>query len=506
MKNSRLSIAVILILGSALFVYLGVRLVAQLHFHKASTLLREGSYARAADHLKKTLRLQPGDAEAWKALGSAYHNMGAKGSAREAYALAKMAKAALEQGAQRNPLDAQTFYNLAREEGRLEQLYAYVHPLGENPHDALPHFEKAIGLRPYGIREHAGLVDYLHFKGREEDLLDAVFDLARVCPSCCGFLKRASFWGPTARESMRTGLFAALEEGTSIAVAHAELSSLYREQGELPKAVEHYQKSLASMEPSDVEASHLFRLGTLHLQNEEPQEAEEAFLKGLRRSGARGKDLERLFHQLRSAGKLDTFYSLYQTVKDRYGLPGRSEVLVARAMMEQQRYDEARWTLQDLNREAPHAEAYYWLARIAQKQGDADAEELAIQKAAVLDPKNSGYHLYFSRVLAGINKWERAEKEATRALLHASSPSAGLLNYRASLRWRQDDFHGACTDWESAIALGLKNPGPYHAKAAEACIKLGNVECAVSHYKKAALAEPGNEKYQTRLQALKAGS
>ena len=166
-------------------------------------------------------------------------------------------------------------------------------------------------------------------------------------------------------------------------------------------------------------------------------------------------------------------------------------------------HDRARQILNELNAKEPNAVAHYWLYRMAQKQGDWDQMELSIQKATVVDPKNSHYHLLFFQVLNRVNKLDRAEKEAGLAIKHATKPSPGLFNHRASIRWKKEDYAKAAEDWKSGLTLQPRNAS-LHARVAEAYLKLGDLPKATSHYQKALHFSPNNKTYQEKLELLKA--
>jgi len=130
--------------------------------------------------------------------------------------------------------------------------------------------------------------------------------------------------------------------------------------------------------------------------------------------------------------------------------------------------------------------------------------ELAIQKATVLDPENSSYHLRFSRLLMRLRKLDRAEKEAGLAIRHAAKPSSGLFNHRAWIRWSRKDFHGALEDWVSAMTLEPEK-ARFYARAAEAHIRLGDLAHATEYYEKAIHLDPENRSYRKRCDQLRAG-
>ncbi|MFH1479986.1 MAG: tetratricopeptide repeat protein [Pseudomonadota bacterium] len=151
------------------------------------------------------------------------------------------------------------------------------------------------------------------------------------------------------------------------------------------------------------------------------------------------------------------------------------------------------------------AEAYYWLFRIAEVEKDWDGMELAIQRATVLDPANSDYHLRFSNVLKRLKKLERAEKEATLAIQHSAAPSPWLFNHRAWIRWGLKDYTGAVHDWQASIRLAPRK-AVFYAQAAEAYIQLGEWAKAASYYQKVIDLEPENKGYQKRYGELKTNS
>ncbi len=159
--------------------------------------------------------------------------------------------------------------------------------------------------------------------------------------------------------------------------------------------------------------------------------------------------------------------------------------------------------MMDVNQDDPTAEAHYWLARIAEAEKDLDSMELAIQKATVLDPTNSDYHLLFSQALVRMNKLDRAEKEADLAARHLLKQSPWPLNQRGWIRWIKQDYVGALKHWQSAITLA-PDIVSFYAQVAEAYCKLGEWARALDHYQKAMDLDPKNENYQKRYNTLRA--
>jgi len=227
------------------------------------------------------------------------------------------------------------------------------------------------------------------------------------------------------------------------------MSSLLAGEKEWAGAISHYRQALR-YQAFDNRPKDYIHLGRLYLKKAEIEEAEENFFKALDLSRSKEKDLERLYRIYKNEGYMEELYRFYQHVSRRFILSYRMDILLARSLIDLKRYYKAQQSLIDLNQKEPTAEAYYWLARIAQAEKDWDSMELAIQKATVLEPKNSHYHLIFSRLLKQIKKLERAEKEADLAIKHSAKPSPWLFNHRAWIRWAKKNYMGTARDWRLA--------------------------------------------------------
>jgi tetratricopeptide (TPR) repeat protein len=279
------------------------------------------------------------------------------------------------------------------------------------------------------------------------------------------------------------------------------IASLLRDENDLTGAIFHYKQAIGHKD-TKANSGNYVHLGRLYVENKQFPEAEETFLNALAMSTNREGDLNGIFRSYSSSKNYDELLSFYEQASNSFDFPARTDILVARTLMDTEEYDKAKQILKELNQKDRNAEAYYWLFRIAQKQNDLDAMELSIQKATVLDSRNSQYHLQFSQVLNRMNKHEGAEKEAGLAIEHAAKPSAGLFNYRASIRWKKEDYRGAAEDWKSAIPLQPRNAS-LHAKLAEAYLMLGDLPKATSHYEKASQLDQKNHTYQQKLELLK---
>ena len=462
---------------------------------------RDGYYGIAVERLKSAAACQSSDYEIKKTLGEIYYDQGVlKNTAEEAFSLTLRSRESYAAAGGLNPLDAEAAYGAARAEYRLERLYAYMHPAGDkSPYNALPWFKKAVRLRPNSVTFRYAMARYLHFHD-SEDLLTVLRDLARIYPQSYYNLKKEKFWSPAVREEVKKGLEQAIEQGSSLRDAHKAMSALFAEEERWPEAVSQYSLAIGYRTFENT-AADLIHLGRLNLKAGDIEAAETGFITGLDKSTARETDLARIYSYYKSEERLADFPAIYDQVRSRSMTTGRMDITFAQALIDKQEYEQARDILMQVNKGEGNAEACYWLARIAEKQKDWDSMELSIQKATVLAPRNSSYHLVFSNVLRRLKKLERAEKEATLALEYEARPSPWTFNHRASIRMALKDYEGAAGDWRAAISL-KPDHAPFYAQAARAYAGLAYWPIAVEYYKKAIDLDPANEGYKKQYEEL----
>ena len=494
-SRKRIAATSLILLSTLLaLTYLLLQLKARLHYHFGGDAMEAKEYAEAVQHYEKATQGQPKDARMVKALGNALHALSQEKPIQEAYALEKRAMAAFEDAAQLIPIDAEARYGQARSLARLEQMHPFVHPDDAgNPYTPLPAFHKAIELRPNGILYRYALVRYLYRTGDIRNFYSEIQELVRIYPLTYDHLKKEPFWSPPLEPVAEQGLQRAVEAGTMPRAALMALADIHERTGEPLEAVRLY--SLALQETPRKNPSHHIHLGRLLLDAGKPQQAEEAFMLGLTESTSREAYLSRVFSIFKAHNRAGAFPEFFDRADSSIPFSFEARLVTARALMETGALIEARHLLGRLNRRRPTAEAYYLLYTIASKQKDPDRMELAIQKATVLDPRNSRYHHLFSRVLVQAGKLDLAEQAATQALEQADKPSARLLHTRALIRRRQNDLSGALADWNKAMA---PPPGKaaYHAYAAEILVQLARLDEALAHAAKATALEPKNARYR----------
>ena len=481
---------------------LSMRLVAQLHCLKGTNLRHQGLMEASISHLEKAVSYSDREPEIWKELGETYYLAGRSNPGEVLSAHAEKSKNAFLIAARLNPIDAEAAFGMARAEAALEMNHPdRYHLQKKNPYHATPLYREAIRLRPNGILYHYAFAQYLYDFGRIQTFWDVIRNLSRIYPSVYDSLKKETFWSPAVRQAVKAGLVQAVDQGIAVRAAHTALSDIAENQKDWAGAISHYQAAM-SHQTDQNSAAQWFHLGRLFLKKGVPETAEENFFTGLNMSMDPEKDLTGIYGAFGRAGYLEQRYRFYRQAIEIFPLSGQADILLARSLVDLNRYYEARRILEDLNRKDPTAEAYFWLYRIAELEKDMDRMELAIQKATVLEPDNSRYHTLFSNVLIRMKKLDRAEKHVGLAIYHADPPSHSLFNRRAVIRQRQGNFRGALADWQSAIELNPDN-AVYYARAADACQKLGAWDDAAAYYEKAMKYDPGNKSYPKAHAALK---
>ena len=485
-----------------LFYSLCIRLVSQIHYCKAVKNIGDGDYGSAIEHLETAIHYQPSEYLLWEKLGKAYHNLGELKPIEETFYFATKAKQAYLKSVHLNPIDSEAVFGLAKAEARLEIISQHLQHQEDKPYNALPYFQKSIRLRPNGVLIHFTLARYLYRQQKKELLLEVVSNMARIYPPVYNFVKKEEFWSQDVRAAVKNGLQQAIDDGIDRRLANMSMSSHLAGENDWQGAISHYQKALSYQADRNNSENYL-HLGRLYLENGQPEEAEILFLKAISISRTREKDLEDLFWAYKRNSYSEELNRFYERISKSFALSSRMDILFARSLINLKQYNKAQRILKELNQKEQSAEAYYWLAEIAEEEEDLDRMELAIQRATVLDPENSHYHRKFSDVLKWLKKFERAEKEAGLAIKYSSESSPWLYSRRAFIRMNLKDYQGAIEDWEMAIALNPYDAG-YYVQSAEAYYMLGEWSITIKNYQKAIDLDPKKEEYKKRYDEIKA--
>ncbi len=405
----------LLIIGISAFLLhqLSLQLLSQSCQHRAAKHMDRGYYGLAVRELEKAARYPFADSEIYRNLGEAYYRM--SGVTQDTHTLQdslEKSDAALRKAAQLNPLDFRIFFALAQTQWHLADLHQNRYPEAkEIPWNPLAYFREAVRLRPNGIQNSFALLRYLSRTGHPDEMQTVILSLVRNWPPAFHYLKKEDFWSPDFLPVCREGLAEAIEKGVLPREAHMILSGILGEGKDWTEAISHFQNAMKYKEFQNTSAD-WFRLGHLYFQNGEKEKAQEQYFRGLRISRNREKDLENLYGFYKKQEYPEGFYAFVQSAGEKFSFSFRMDILTARVLTDMKRYPEAKEILNSINRNRPEAQAWYWLAKIAEMEQDWDAMELAIQKATVYDPQNPHYHAVFSNVLRKLKKHERAEKEA----------------------------------------------------------------------------------------------
>jgi tetratricopeptide (TPR) repeat protein len=486
--------AVIFISVGAMLYGLGTVLLSQVYCRKAQASVNEGHFGLAAKYLEKADQLSPGSYRIKKGRGEIYFKLAEMKTRKPEMVRMNKKSGTFYEAAQRlNPLDAETAYRLARVAARLEILQ------GQSG-QAMPHFNKAIRLRPNGISYRYALVKYHNKTGRSTELESGIQALCRIYPGSFYHLSKEPFWSAVLETAAERGLTEAVAARVDPRAALMALSSLKERAEKWTAAVALYTQALTERAFTNRPGEYA-HLSGLYLRTGDRANARQTFLKAVRLSRDREKDLENLFYRYRQAGLQESYTEFYREARRRFVLPVRADILEARALIGRELYDEARAVIENVNSRSPEADAYYWLAIIARDTRDWDAMELAAQKATVFGPRISRYHYLFSVSLQKQKKYPGAEKEADLALKYTQKPDPWVFSHRAWIRWYRKNYPGAVRDWKRAARIKPEVPG-FYAYIGEGYQKMGDNDRAVESYKKAVRLSPENEHYRKRLRQL----
>lgn len=498
-----LLISLILLFSSASFYLLSQKLIGELHIRRAEQEELSSRYGSATKQFQKAAVYLPNEYLINNSLGNIYQRMGSMASEpSERLTLFKRARGYFNKALEQNPLDARSAYGLARSEIRLEQHYYLSGRKDMNTvkATALPALEKAIELRPSSTIYHLTMARYLYLHNKNERLLFEVQILGRLQPASLSLLRREPFWSVAARYAFQLGVQEALAAETSPRQSLFALSDIMAEKQKWKEAISNRIEGMNVQKAVNSSGDYI-RLGYLYIMAKQRDQAFENFFLALQHSRDIERDIISVMRTCSKAGDPQTLMDFYREAGKKYGISFKTDLSAARFLINLQDFENARTVLLNTNARQANGEAYYLLNRIAEKEQDWDEAEIFIQKAAMLDPQNSNYHLMFSRVLNRLKKYERAEKEAGLAIQHIDNVSAGLFHYRAWLRMKINNYEGALEDWLQAIHVDPEKAS-YVYQAGNVSEKMARIDEAVEYFQKAIDLEPGNKTYIKRLERI----
>jgi tetratricopeptide (TPR) repeat protein len=382
-------------------------------------------------------------------------------------------------------LDIDGYTGLARATAALEKVYPFVHrkPFKTS---ALPVFERLVELMPVNMYSLALLTKYYLSKNMTAEVHATVGRSISLYPPLYYQLIRQPFYSMAMNEMLKKSLFTAIENGVYVEQAYKVLSNLAVKEEDYPAAIVYFQKSKL-FRPYGDNSGYDLQLGNLYLQTDQFAEAESSFLESLQTTDKESR-LNEIWNSYNAKKRYSEFMQLCKGVDDAR-LSEVLEIVQAKCLIEMGRYELANSHLIRIDSRKYAAESLYLQGYVAELQKDWDIMELRSQRATVLEPGNSKYHLLFSRALKNQKKWPQAERAAGEAIRTASKPASWLYNHRAWIRWSLKDFDGAQDDWESAIEISPEN-GWFYYSMALVYEQGGNVKEAIRQLNKALALKP----------------
>ena len=499
-------ISLIIISSGFLCYFLSLRLFAQIYDLRAGKLLNKGSYVKALNMLKEAIQLQPSDYQLQKNFGSAYKQFAlSKTDGKHLRQYMDISKQHYLAAMQLNPFDADSVFNLALVESQLEEAELRLkNNKNSDRYKTRTYFDRAIRLNPNQTYHRYALVRYLYRRNQTQLFLQAISDMTRINPGTYHYLKNESFWSSPVKEAAIQGLHDAIKNNIMPSEAYRALSELFDRDKQWDRAVQSYKEMIALKSSSDKDRFRDYiRLGQLNLRRGRSKQAVQSFLTALDLSENRDDTLEQIYRIYQLERCNAQYVQLHLNLKRKYFDPVRTELIYARSFFNYKNYARSKQILDKIINLKPVAEAYYYLARIAQTEKDLNAMEQASLEAMALDPNNILYIQMLFSVYWQLDKLMLLETELNKAIERSETPSAWLFEARARLRSKRKDFSGAIKDWKVAIRLAPKRDYCY-AQIAETYLKSGDINKASTYYHQAIQINPRNKNYPKRLKAIKA--
>lgn len=402
------------------------------------------------------------------------------------------------------PRDLDGWTGLARSTELLERLYPFLKK-SAYPERAQAHFERLLRLMPTNLYAVSLFIRYFDtrklVRQRDEMVLRSIY----LSPSLFYQLRNQPFYNLELEQKLKVVLLDSVRDNVFPEQAYRALSDISRREGDLHSAIKYFKKTKPQDEYGD-RSGYFLALGNLQLEAKQYQAASTSFLTGLEKGSVheRRKRMNTVYYYYHRKKEYSAFLKLCDEVEHRFKTGDLLELLRAQCLFQMGQYGFARTHLLKISSNTFLAKSFALQARIAEKQKDWDAMELSSQRATVLDPENSSYHLLFSRSLVRQKKFIQAERAATAAIKSSSNQkSSWLYNNRAWIRWSLKDNEGALHDWERAVSLSPDNAGLYYNMAL-VYERGGNLPAAINQLERALRKAPGKKQYRDKLDMLKA--
>ena len=420
--------------------------------------------------------------------------------AKLAYSTLQTAKQYYQEAFAINPYDVEALTGLARTVFGLEKLQAVLLPDSDTPYDAAAYIDKLIALRPSGIEAHYLALRYAHYKQDFQRIFSLIRSLMSIYPQTYAQLRNETYCTEEMIDAIEIGVKKAIDEKVNATEAWFVLSAVKKEQKKFDEAIQAYKNGIATEErkPSSERFLHLTEL---YLLAENYPEAELNTLQALKISANRDKTLEEIWNRYQSARAFSHFIECIKKAEKQQYASEFSKILQAKSYIHLEEFAQAQTLLSQIKSVKYQAEALHVLADLGRKTKDSDMVELALQRATMLDQKNSQYRYEFAQILHQEKKYILAEEEINKAIEYAPQEDPWKFSLRGVIRLSRDNFDGARQDWQHAIKLSPQT-GHFYRYLASVDEKEGNKVQAIKHLRKAVQLNPENAEYQSRLHQL----
>ena len=316
-------IIIILLIFSSTSYFLISRLIAQIYFLKASSIIDNQHHETAIALLHHALKFQPEDHQILKTIAHEYYLLTGEKPLNEAFETALKSKNIYLRAYKQAPIDAETVFGLALAERRLEELSSFLKTT-QHSFDAMPYYQELIRLSPNMVDPIKAFISYLHSKNERILLMEMVTHLVRVYPAEYAGLKKQPFWSPDIQVAAKKGVQQAIAQKIDPYNAYGAMLSISIEEKDWKSAIEHYKEKSFYWKKQHLKhydaSRDYFQLGRLYLENGQAEAASENFIKAIGYSKSMEKTLESVYKIYKRKKQLEHFKEFYNKAEKMIGL------------------------------------------------------------------------------------------------------------------------------------------------------------------------------------------
>ncbi|MBW1981235.1 MAG: tetratricopeptide repeat protein [Deltaproteobacteria bacterium] len=497
-KEAVIGLAVI-----GLFCYASLRLfqftIADLEARAGKASLVAGDYHTAEQDFARSIDKAPSNAAYHRVYGDTLYEAAIDaGGTETTIELLLRARELYRKAAELNPYEAIHWFDLARTSWWLSKFKG--HKQEGDKVESL--FLQALVTDPKNPEFLYHVVNYYLVSGQPTRSLPYVKRLAQVSPGIYRDLRKLPLWTTTMEDQFRQGLQAAVSNPLVARQALAQLAAMAASEKDWLKAAA-YTEELINKSGFNPSPGLYVNLGRYYLQLGDKSKAQQAFLRALEFSPDRYEALQHFAGYFKNSDDLGVYVQLCQeTAKFEPAVAESLPLILGKAFYRNGHLEAAAHYLQQSLQHKETAEAHYYLAEIAAKRRDWNAVELESQKAAILKPANSSYHLLYVRSLEAQKKYAAALEAITRAIRYVSPTRDDLYNIQAQLFLKLGNRRAAIQAWQAARKIVPQNAN-YPRRIARTYTELQEYNSAVRYYHLALNLRPDDKNLRRELEEAK---